>query len=193
MNICINCNKLTKNPKFCCRACSASYNTKGRKHSSTTKYKISKTLGGNGFTYKCCKRCQIIMDKSTIGDYCAVCVYHFKYKCNKCGKFFTSIALKTHDRFCGKTTIGIDRQGYEYFMHNGKFKYVHRYLIEINIGRKLKTNEIVHHIDGDKQNNSIENLEVMTVAEHTSLHHKIKAPRSGIKEVSKISCAEFDS
>ena len=43
MTPCINCQTPTKNPKFCSRACSASYNTKGRKHSLETKYKISKT------------------------------------------------------------------------------------------------------------------------------------------------------
>jgi len=167
MNSCINCDKSTQNPKFCCRSCSASYNNKGRKQSATTKYKISKTLDGNGFAYKCCKRCQILIDKSTVGDYCAVCIHHFSYKCEK---MFTQLGLKSHKRYCGKQIIGVDGQGYEYFIHNSKFKYIHRHNMEIQIGRKLETQEVVHHKDGNKRNNSIENLELMNRADHSRLH-----------------------
>lgn len=37
--------------------------------------------------------------------------------------------------------------------------------------------EIIHHKDGDKLNNSIENLEVMTQAEHVRLHKPRKGKR----------------
>ena len=40
------------------------------------------------------------------------------------------------------------------------------------LGRPLKKGEIVHHRDGDKWNNSPENLEVMTQSEHCTLHLK---------------------
>lgn len=44
------------------------------------------------------------------------------------------------------------------------------YIMEKHLGRKLKSNEIVHHIDGDYTNNKIENLQVMDDKEHRSMH-----------------------
>ena len=47
-----------------------------------------------------------------------------------------------------------------------------RYLTLSSIGRKLKNNEVVHHIDGDKLNNDINNLKLMTRKEHIEIHRK---------------------
>ena len=47
---------------------------------------------------------------------------------------------------------------------------LHRYVIEQHLKRNLSIFEIVHHIDGDKQNNSLDNLKVMSRGEHNSLH-----------------------
>ena len=49
--------------------------------------------------------------------------------------------------------------------------YVHRYITSIKIGRWVTIDEVVHHIDENKQNNTPENLEVMTNAEHIMHHH----------------------
>lgn len=46
----------------------------------------------------------------------------------------------------------------------------HRVVMERNLGRALRAEEVVHHRDGDKSNNSPENLEVMSQSEHASLH-----------------------
>ena len=48
----------------------------------------------------------------------------------------------------------------------------HRYIMEQYLGRKLNLNEIVHHKDGNKLNNNINNLEVMTASYHSKLHRK---------------------
>ena len=42
--------------------------------------------------------------------------------------------------------------------------------MEEHLGRKLRSDEIVHHKDGNKLNNSIDNLELLTRAEHINLH-----------------------
>jgi hypothetical protein len=46
----------------------------------------------------------------------------------------------------------------------------HRWLMERRIGRKLLRTEVVHHKDGDIHNNSIDNLEVMSLSEHSRKH-----------------------
>lgn len=49
-------------------------------------------------------------------------------------------------------------------------EYLHRQLMEKHIGRKLEEGEVVHHIDGNKRNNNINNLELLTHSEHSTQH-----------------------
>lgn len=46
----------------------------------------------------------------------------------------------------------------------------HRWLMEQKLGRKLSSDELVHHVNEDTMDNRIENLEVMSRSEHTRLH-----------------------
>ena len=47
--------------------------------------------------------------------------------------------------------------------------------MEKTLGRSLKSNEVVHHIDGNKLNNSPYNLQLFSSQdEHHSLHQKKK-------------------
>ncbi|KAA0888795.1 HNH endonuclease [Oryzomonas rubra] len=51
------------------------------------------------------------------------------------------------------------------------YAYEHRLIAAEKIGRPLMNSEKVHHIDGNKQNNSPENLEVCTsLADHKAKH-----------------------
>ena len=46
----------------------------------------------------------------------------------------------------------------------------HREVIEQQRGRCLYPSELVHHKDGDKRNNDLENLEVTSRSAHSSMH-----------------------
>lgn len=62
--------------------------------------------------------------------------------------------------------------GKNYPYRKGGYAHIreHVYVMEMHLGRRLEKGEIVHHIDGNKTNNKIENLFLTTVQEHNKLH-----------------------
>jgi len=59
-------------------------------------------------------------------------------------------------------------------IENGSYKYVHVYILEKIIGRKLYASECVHHIDGNTLNNDVDNLIVLTRREHSLAHKSLE-------------------
>jgi len=77
-------------------------------------------------------------------------------------------------------SLGLKKQPKGWYIHSCGHKVVnrigsngmleHRKNMEDYLGRKLNKTEIVHHIDGNKLNNSIDNLVLVTRSEHINIH-----------------------
>ena len=71
------------------------------------------------------------------------------------------------------------------------YVYEHRYLMECKIGRYLEKKEIVHHLDGNKTNNDIDNLELCNSISEHKIYHRNKESKLRIpgEENVIIKCA----
>jgi len=67
-----------------------------------------------------------------------------------------------------KTYVGED--GYRHFSDSDK--RVHVWVMEKSIGRKLNYGEVVHHKDGNKLNNKLENLRLFSSQEEHDRFHR---------------------
>jgi predicted transcriptional regulator len=75
-----------------------------------------------------------------------------------------------------KRKRSVDKTGYTYVhgKKQGKAIHEHRSKAEIALGRPLKKNEVVHHIDGNRNNNANNNLVIMDRGYHQWLHAQMR-------------------
>ena len=93
--------------------------------------------------------------------------------CEFCKKDFK--VQNTTQRFCSHRCAGASLKPFDYkaYRLKGKLVQYHRYVMEQHLGRKLKRQEVVHHINGVKSDNRLENLMLFkTDSEHISHHRK---------------------
>lgn len=119
---------------------------------------------------------------SMIECLCDQCKRFFLWKRGQgVGKFCSRLCAcrsrntKKHQRTTGKaggaTKITLRGSGSRgYIKELGRHQ--HRVRIEIKLGRRLTSSEVVHHLDGNKHNNSLRNLKVVSRAEHINLHRE---------------------
>ena len=96
-----------------------------------------------------------------------------KSKCIACGKIYD--AFRHEQKFCSKcwklrnklAAKSYDKQKEQSY---GGYSYVYRRIVEKELNRKIATNEVVHHLDGNSQNNELTNLMILTRTMHGRLH-----------------------
>lgn len=113
--------------------------------------------------------------------------YMYDNKCEACHREYK--AWRKEQRFCrecGKqlASYGTAVNGYEP-AGGGGYCWKHRRIAEGLLRRKLKTNEVVHHLDCDKKNNEVTNLIVISRGMHFRLHKYLNEQRV-ILEKSKL-------
>lgn len=152
---------------------------------------------------------------------CVICKKEMSVKKNVYDKNKTGFSCSPECRLKYQQTIGVERvikahkenffnvrvgsglttDGYVWIYAQGKPKNqikVHRYLMEIKIGRELRDDEIVHHKDGNKLNNHIDNLEIVNRVQHNKIHNHLGAEKRNdcyteeeLKDILNFSTKEF--
>lgn len=116
------------------------------------------------------------------------CYYEFRkvpqVACETCGMLFTP--KERTQRFCsnaclGRSRVGVQKTGYWYehgykviYTGNGSGRKEHLKVMEEHLGRSLIKGEAVHHKNFIRDDNRLENLELMTTAEHARLHRELE-------------------
>ena len=109
-------------------------------------------------------------------------------KCQQCGKTFQRFPRDLRrggGKFCSKACHSASQLGTgkgRWKMPDGYIRVSkargstpeHRKIMEEHLGRKLQPHEQVHHINGVKDDNRIENLMVVTPKQHAVFHLTLK-------------------
>jgi hypothetical protein len=116
---------------------------------------------------------------------------HYYKTCCECGKKFRRAGSRVGKRiFCSQSCFhkanggannyhwgggrSVGTAGYvNISLGNGRMRREHILIAERVLGRRLKKNEVVHHINGDKTDNAHDNLLICTNGYHRWLHHRM--------------------
>lgn len=157
----------TKNIILTCLNCDKEFNVKpgDLKYRGTIKF--------------CSMKCAAAYKKkqNTVIEKCDYCKREYeKQKC-RVGKHKHNFCSNDCRRKYNKTSPPYKKNGYWFeggykviYIEGNKSIKEHIFIMETKIGRKLTKNEVVHHKNGIRDDNRIENLELMTRSNHTKYH-----------------------
>lgn len=134
---------------------------------------------GKTALYSRCKKCE---GERKYELHCVKCsdIFHVSHrhwrkikvpKCLKCHR------IENGERNAARAGESIrSTKGYEYVKEHGSNKYAfnHRLRVSQHLGRPLTKEEVVHHLDGDKLNNYIENLWLCDAKKHNAAHRSLE-------------------
>ena len=139
--------------RFCSNSCATKWKHRAGKMPYTKWSKLPN---------KVCPTCKISFKPVRSKDkYCSKTCYYKSISVNKSGV--------NHPMYRGGKTINAG--GYVLLsVGNGKQVYEHRYVMEQSLNRKLNKSEHIHHLNGDKTDNRLQNLIILDPKEHGRTH-----------------------
>lgn len=158
MNICPVCNKQIEKDKwyrkrtFCSRSCSIKHSRKTGKIPGRKK---------TGIYLNC-----IVCKKQFYARAFRFKKNNVKYCSRSC---LAKDKLPKYVKIHGFKKSGKPRHKYKCITINGKQIRMHRYVMELHLGRKLERWEHIHHINGDSSDNRIENLQILSNSDHQKI------------------------
>lgn len=150
--VCLNCGEVFevepwKKQKFCSRQCAVTFR-RGKTYEERVCLRCGKTFKAEPWKKQ---------------KFCSV----------ECGIEYNRGKPRRHPPKCSNRN---PRSRYHVMtLENGKKVVLHRYLMERKLGRSLTSSEVVHHIDMDPLNNTIENLYLYpNESEHQKGHASLR-------------------
>lgn len=160
LKACLNCNSFFNSRRnshvYCCRSC------------QVTHLKLSGKIKNRprlGITVKC-EHCQ---KDFYVPQYRAKTARFCSRRCNALGNPENTQKAQEQSPIIKRSRARVNNPAgrmYKRIKIDGRWVREHRWLMEQHLGRKLESWEHVHHIDGNHLNNCIDNLEVLSNADH---------------------------